>query len=93
MSVPFAEPAEIRQRQEAIRYELVATELDLAITFCQVATTTHDTARYDRNISNAQQAYAAAVRFLGCRHLKTSWDLEIKEKLMRLGCMLGMRAT
>jgi len=62
--------AKIRQRQEAIRFQLVATELDLAITFCEVAMTTNDPARFDRNISNAQQAYAAAIHFLSCNHLK-----------------------
>jgi hypothetical protein len=93
MNVPFAEQVQIRQRQEAIRYQLVATELDLAITFCQIATTTNDPASRDRNIANAQQAYAAAVHFLRCSPLEATLGLEIKEKLIRLGCMLGMPAT
>ena len=84
------EHAQIRHRHEAIRCELVATELDLAITLCQVATTTYDPARRDRNISNAQQAYAAAVHFLRYNHLQTTLDLEIKGKLSLLSSMLGM---
>jgi len=88
MNLPL-EQAQIRQRQEAIRFQLVATELDLAMTFCQVATTTNDPARYDRNIANAQQAYSAAIHFLSCNHLKAPLELEINEKLSRLGSLLA----
>jgi len=80
--------ARLREQQEALRSQLVATELDLAITFCQVAATTKDAARYERNIANALEAFYAAVYFLNCNHLKSTLDLEIKEKLLRLDFLL-----
>src|SRR5215468_3524919 len=81
--------ARLRERQDAIRSQLVATELDLAITFCQVAATTKDPDRYERNIANAQEAYSAAVHFLNCNHLKSTVHLEINEKLLRLNSLLA----
>ena len=80
--------AQLVEQQDAIRSQLVATELDLAITFCQVAATTKDPARYDRNIANAHEAYSAAVYFLGCNHLKSTLTLEINAKLLRLNSLL-----
>jgi len=70
-------------------YQLVATELDLAITFCQVAATTRDAAGYARSIANALEAFYAAVYLLDCNHLKSTLDLEIKEKLLRLDSLLA----
>ena len=81
--------ARLRERQDALRSQLVATELELAITFCQVAATTKDPARYERNIANALEAFYAAVYFLDCNHLKSTLDLEIKEKLLRLDSLLA----
>ena len=80
--------AQLVEQQDAIRSKVIATELDLAITFCQVAATTKDPARYDRNIANAQEAYSAAVYFLGCNHLKSTLTLEINAKLLRLNSLL-----
>src|SRR5215472_18700943 len=81
--------ARLRERQDAIRSQLVATELDLAMTFCQVAATTKYPDRYERNIANAQEAYSAAVYFLNCNHLKSTVHLEINEKLRRLNSLLA----
>jgi len=81
--------AQLVEQQDAIRSQLVATELDLAITFCQVAATTKDPARYDRNIAKAQKAYSAAVYVLGCNHLKSTLTLEIKERIFRLNSLLA----
>jgi|SRR5215470_19245117 len=79
----------LRERQNALRSQLVVTELDLAITFCEVAATTKDAARYERNIANALEAFYAAVYFLNCNHSKSTLDLEIKEKLLRLDSLLA----
>ena len=81
--------ARLRERQDALRSQLVATELDLAITFCQVAATAKDAARYERNIANALEAFYAAVHFLNCDPSKSALDLEIKEKLLRLDSLLA----
>ena len=58
------EHAQLRARHEASRFQLVTTELDMAITFCQVAADAHDRTRSDRNVSNANEAYAAATHLL-----------------------------
>src|SRR5215472_18827428 len=81
--------ARLRQRYDANSCQLIATELDLAITFCQVAATTNDPARYDRNIANAKEAHSAALYFLGCNHLKSTLEAEIKEKLLWLDSLLA----
>ena len=80
----------LRERQDALRSQLVATELDLAITFCQVAATTKNAARYERNIANALEAFYAAVYFLNCNYRKRTLDVEIKEKLLRLDSLLAI---
>jgi len=79
----------LREQHDAARYQLVCTELDLAITFCQVAATTNDPARYERNIANAQEAHAAAVYFLNCNHLESTQRCEINEKLQQLITLLA----
>jgi len=81
--------AQLVEQQDAIRSQLVATELDLAITFCQVAATTKDPARHARNIANAQEAYSAALYFLKLNHLESTLTLEINEKLLRLEPLLA----
>ena len=78
-----------REQQDAARYQLVCTELDLAITFCHVAATTNDPARFERNIANAREAHAAAIYFLNCNHLDSTRRLEINEKLQRLIALLA----
>ena len=44
--------------------KFVHTELDLAITFCEVAQSTHDPQRYHKNLEHAQKAYLSAKQFL-----------------------------
>jgi len=82
--------ARLREQQEVLRSQLVATELDLAITFCQVAATTKDAAGYERSIAKALEAFYAALYFLNFNHLKSTPDLEIKEKLLRLDSLLAI---
>jgi len=82
-------PAWLREQQDAARYQLICTELDLAITFCQVAATTKDPTRRDRNIANAREAHAAAVYFFNCNHLESTKRREISEKLLRLNSLLA----
>lgn len=77
----------LRQKSDSVRFQLVSTELDLAITFCMVAATTSDQGRSDRNIANAAQAYAsAAAYYLG--NLNCAQNPEIREKLTRLESLL-----
>src|SRR5215472_1402521 len=88
MELPRTE-AQLRERQDALRSQFVVAELDLAITFCEVAATTNDPARYARNIANAQEAYSSALYFLKRNHLESTLALEINEKLLRLKPLLA----
>ena len=78
--------AELREKYETARVELVCTELDLAITFCEVAATTNDQDRVVRNIANAERAYASAAYYLDS---KSDQNTEIREKLIRLESLLS----
>jgi hypothetical protein len=42
--------------------KFVHTELDVAITFCEMAQSTHVTHRYNQNLEHAQKAYLSAKR-------------------------------
>ena len=77
--------AELRQKRDASRLQLVSTEIDLAITFCEVAATTNDQARSDRNIAKAEQAYISANYYLG----SSGQGSEIREKLVLLESLLA----
>jgi len=52
----------IRETHAALRFEFIITELDLAITFCQIANCTGNEQTATRNIENARRAYAAAEK-------------------------------
>jgi len=48
------------QDHEALRLEFINIELDLAITFCQLAMSTEHPDKAERNVANAHRAYQAA---------------------------------
>jgi len=48
---------------EVGQVEFVLTELDMSITFCQIALSTDNPFRRARNIENARKGYAVALRF------------------------------
>jgi len=58
-----AEAARQLQRSEAISAEFVRIELELAITFCEMALATEDPDKRRRNLQNAHRAYEVACRF------------------------------
>ena len=77
--------AELHKKYDASKLQLVSTEIDLAITFCEVAATTNDQARSDRNIAKAEQAYISANYYLG----SSGQGSEIREKLVLLESLLA----
>ena len=81
--------AHLHEQEDAMRIQLIATELDLGITFCQVAATTSDPVRYKRNIANAGEAYSAVLRFLGLLHQPDGVAAEFQAKLSQLESLLG----
>ena len=76
------ELAKLRQQREALRFQFVTVELDIACTYCHIATNTVDRVSCYRNIANAERAYLAAVRFLD-GNLNAAQNLEITELLAR----------
>jgi len=78
--------AQLRQKNDSLRFRLLRTELDLAITFFVIAANTDDQAKSHRNIAYAEQAYATAIHFLNC-NLEVGQNLEIEAKLARLNSL------
>lgn len=69
---------------DTLRYQFILAELDLAITFSQVAATTGDKARRKANQANARIAYEAAVHCLQGAKLTIGMMREIREKTTTL---------
>ena len=68
--------------------QFVLTELDLAITFCEVALTTSDSYRVGRNAENAQRALNAASRFQHRVRLRPDEQQQVTEKTSHLQSLL-----
>ena len=90
----------IHEEFRKARLRLISTELDLALTFCQVALSTSNRDRREANISHARTAYTAAKRY-ACRMDLTTLENEgiadqldhLGEALSRLNCDLNLWAT
>jgi hypothetical protein len=74
----------LQEMYDALRFQFIAAELDLAITFCRVAATTRETARRKANQAKAEIAYEAAVHSLRGARLTIAMMREIREKTARL---------
>ena len=70
------------------KYRFILTELDLAITFCDMALSSHDRARSTRNTENARQAYKAATHFLEDANFPDQVKAHLHEKVVRLRNLL-----
>jgi hypothetical protein len=82
---------DIRRRREqlerdhdAARFHFIATELDLALTFCEIAIKADNERKAERAAEHAKEAYEAAMRFLPGAHLAPRMNQEIQESLKRL---------
>ena len=78
----------MRQAIAAQQREFVLTELDAAVTFCQVAISTKDPARKARNIENASMGYRTALRFSWTPAQDLKNDPAFQQKLLRLKALL-----
>jgi hypothetical protein len=75
----------LRKDHEALRLQFISTELDLAITFCQMAITAENADKAERNAANARRAYqAASYRLESPATIDPKSSPEIDEKLRRL---------
>jgi hypothetical protein len=78
--------AELLEKHNDLRFQFINTELDLAITFCNLEISAMDEANADRNAKNAARAYESAIRALG--NLSLGGHPEIAVKLTRLSEIL-----
>ena len=73
----------LRRDQEALRFQFISTELDLALTFIGISRSTDDEERAERNLNHANHAVEAARKYLGGTNLSTSEREELVEKLQK----------
>ncbi len=60
---------QLEEKYRAARFEFIRAELDLGLTFCDIAATAKDARKSRRNRANAEEAYAAAKHFLRVGYL------------------------
>jgi hypothetical protein len=71
------------QAHEEIKLQFISTELDMAVTFCELAFSAADPERAERNFQNAHRAYEAAMRRLADAGMPEP-DREIAGKIKRV---------
>jgi hypothetical protein len=79
----------LQEDSRRIRFGFISTELDLAITFCEVALGTRNHEKFERNVANAQRAYIAARHFMDDRDLTIFERDRIREQVIHLDELLG----
>jgi len=86
---------DLRKKQEqlaanhrAVKYNFILTELDLALTFCEIAIASDDKAKSERNTANAQRAYDAATHFLDEGGFSGSEKSNVRRKVTGLKAVL-----
>ena len=79
----------LRKEHEQLMLRFVATDLDVAIRFCQTALSTEDSAKAVRNAKNARKAYEAATLFLRDKDLKSVEYDEVAGKALMVEQMLA----
>ncbi len=81
------ETPESAYRQTALEFVIVG--LDLAFTFCHLATCTDDLVRADRNINNARQAWQVALTVEKRAAFGRRDKQIIEEKIFRVESLLA----
>lgn len=76
------------ERQKLLRAEFVEVELDLAITFCQMALSSGDHEKIERNEAHAEEAFESAMHFLNSAEAPQPLKERIEEKLALLKSLL-----
>ena len=74
----------VKKTQEALRYQFISTELDLALTFADIARSTNDEARSEQNLHHAKKALRSARQLLAEANLTPSMSDDINEKMKKL---------
>jgi len=77
----------VRREHEFAKYEFVVIELDLAITFLEMALSTSDHLKSQRNESYAEQANSTALHFLSKARFSEQQTVEVDQRLSRLSSL------
>lgn len=78
----------LEERQKLLRAEFVEVELDLAVTFCQIALSSGESEKMERNKAHAEEAFESAMRFLKTAEAREPLKERIEEKLAHLRGLL-----
>lgn len=78
----------VRHRYDEAKFSFIVTELDVALTFYDIAQSTRDDAKAERNLENAKEAYEMAKRFLKDAILTWNMRSDIEERLIKLAPMI-----
>jgi len=84
----FKEHENLATNHKAARYNFILTELDLALTFCEMALTADHKEKAERNTVNAQRAYNAATHFLEDANFSDAINATLQQKVGRLRTIL-----
>ena len=71
-----------------VKYNFVLTELDLALTFCQISLTSEDKDKSLRNKENAERAHDSALHFLNDDRFSKVMKANVRKKLASLEALL-----
>jgi hypothetical protein len=83
-----AEHEDLREKFEDNQAQFVMTELETSITFCQLAMSTSDPERMERNIRNAFTGYRTALHFWQTSDYDLGASPMFRERLDRLKALL-----
>ena len=78
----------LEERQKLARAEFIQVELGLAITFCQIALSSGDREKIERNETHAQEAHASALRFLSTAQMSEPFKTQLEGKIEHLQKLL-----
>ena len=78
----------LRDAHEEAKIRFIVTELDLALTFCRLASSADNDDMARLNTTNARKAYGSATRFLAGATMTSQIRRDIDDKIERLRSLL-----
>ena len=83
----------LRENYDAAKIAFIITELDLALTFCEIAASADNDDKALRNTTNTCKAYDSATHFLASAEPMPEVKQEISKKVARLRSLLADLGT
>lgn len=74
----------LKGRHDAAIAQFVSTEVDLALTFCEMASSSANSEDSERRIQRAYEAYRSARHYLGKMDASDGVKKQIREQVLRL---------